>query len=45
MANGKSKLYHSARLLARMARAGLEVGAVHDGLGRGHTLLEVRRPR
>ena len=40
-----SKMYHSERLFALIARAGLEVVAVHDGLGRGHTLLEVRRPR
>ena len=44
MANGNSKMYHSERLFALIARAGLEVVAVHDGLGRGHTLLEVRRP-
>ena len=45
MANGNSKMYHSERLFALIARAGLEVVAVHDGLGRGHTLLEVRRTR
>ena len=45
MANGNSKMYHSERLFALIERAGLEVVAVHDGLGRGHTLLEVRRTR
>lgn len=41
MANGNSKMYHSDDLVSQIDRAGLEVIATHDGLGQGHTILEV----
>ena len=43
MANGNSKMYHSDELIKLVNRAGLHVVAVHDGIGQGHTILEVRK--
>ena len=43
MANGNSKMYHSDDLIRQVERAGLKVTAVHDGIGQGHTILEVKR--
>lgn len=43
MANGNSKMYHSDDMIKQIERAGLKVVAVHDGIGQGHTILEVRR--
>ncbi len=43
MANGNSKMYHSDDMAALIARAGLHVEAVHDGIGQGHTILEVKK--
>ncbi len=43
MANGNSKMYHSDDLIKQVNRAGLEVVAIHDGIGQGHTILEVKR--
>lgn len=40
MANGNSKMYHSDDMIRQIERAGLEVKAVHDGIGQGHTILE-----
>ena len=42
MANGNSKMYHSDDMESQIKRAGLEVIATHDGLGQGHTILEVK---
>lgn len=42
MANGNSKMYHSDDLVKQVNRAGLEVVAIHDGIGQGHTILEVK---
>ena len=39
MANGNSKMYHSDDLAALVAGAGMEVEAVHDGLGQGHSIM------
>ena len=43
MANGNSKMYHSDDLIKQVNRAGLQVVAVHDGIGQGHTILEVQK--
>lgn len=43
MANGNSKMYHSDDLIRQVHRAGLEVVATHDGIGQGHTILEVQK--
>ena len=43
MANGNSKMYHSDDLIRQVERAGLEVVHIHDYIGQGHTILEVRR--
>ena len=42
MANGNSKMYHSDDLIKQVVRAGLEVVKIHDGIGQGHTILEVK---
>ena len=42
MANGNSKMYHSDDLIKQVNRAGLEVVKIHDGIGQGHTILEVK---
>lgn len=42
MANGNSKMYHSDDMVKLVERAGLEVVATHDGIGQGHTILEVK---
>lgn len=43
MANGNSKMYHSDDLIRQVERAGLHVVATHDGIGQGHTILEVKK--
>ena len=43
MANGNSKMYHSDRLFALIEQAGLSIASVHDHLGQGHSLIEVRK--
>lgn len=45
MANGNSKMYHSDDMVRQVERAGLKVVAVHDGIGQGHTILEVALSR
>lgn len=45
MANGNSKMYHSDDLIKQVNRAGLEVVKIHDGIGQGHTILEVKLQR
>ena len=42
MANGNSKMYHSDDMVRQIHRAGLAVVATHDGIGQGHTILEVK---
>lgn len=42
MANGNSKMYHSDDFMQQIDRAGLQVVATHDGIGQGHTILEVK---
>lgn len=42
MANGNSKMYHSDDMIKQIDRAGLKVVAIHDGIGQGHTILEVK---
>lgn len=42
MANGNSKMYHSDDMVRQIERAGLRVVAMHDGLGQGHTVMEIR---
>ncbi len=42
MANGNSKMYHSDDLIKQVNRSGLKVVKIHDGIGQGHTILEVK---
>ena len=42
MANGNSKMYHSDDMIKQIERAGLKVVTTHDGIGQGHTILEVK---
>ena len=42
IANGNSKMYHSDDLKHLVREAGLEVTAIYDGLGQGHSILELR---
>ena len=42
MANGNSKMYHSDDMIKQIERAGLKVVETHDGIGQGHTILEVK---
>jgi ubiquinone/menaquinone biosynthesis C-methylase UbiE len=42
VANGNSKMYHSARILELLGQAGFEVEREVDGLGFGHTLVTAR---
>ncbi len=43
IANGNSKMYHSDDMIRQIERAGLKVTAIHDGIGQGHTILEVKK--
>lgn len=43
IANGNSKMYRSADLLAVIARAGLTVDTIHDNLGQGHSIIVCRK--
>ena len=42
MANGNSKMYHSDDMFKQIERAGLRVVNIHDEIGQGHTILEVK---
>ena len=42
MANGNSKMYHSDDMRKFIAQAGLEVEAIYDGLGQGHSIVVCR---
>ena len=39
LANGNSKIFHSADLSRRIEAAGLQIAKIHDNLGLGHSLL------
>ena len=39
MANGNSKIFHSADLLRCIESAGLAVAEISDGIGLGHSIL------
>ena len=41
IANGNSKMYHSDDMMRLVRKAGLEIEAIHDGLGQGHSILVV----
>ncbi len=43
IANGNSGFFKSSDLLSLVAECGFEVVSEHDGLGVGHTLLELRK--
>ncbi len=43
LANGNSKMYHSDDMLQYVRQAGLEVVAMHDHLGHGHSLMVCQR--
>lgn len=42
MANGNSKMYHSDDLIRLIGKAGLRVDKIHDNLGQGHSIIEVK---
>lgn len=39
LANGNSKMFHSEDLFACIEKAGLKIDNIHDGLGKGHSLI------
>ena len=41
MANGNSKMYHSDDMIRQIERAGLKVEAIYDGIGLGHSILQL----
>ena len=43
MANGNSKMYHSDDMRRLVEKAGLEIEAIHDGLGQGHSIMVCRQ--
>ena len=43
MANGNSKMYHSQDMERCIRAAGLEVDAIHDGLGFGHSIMKCKK--
>ena len=43
IANGNSKMYHSADMERLVSEAGLRIETIHDGLGQGHSILVVRK--
>lgn len=43
MANGNSKMYASDDMIKQIERAGLTVTEMYDGIGQGHTIVEVRK--
>ena len=42
MANGNSKMYHSDDMARLVDRAGLEIESICDGLGQGHSIMQLR---
>ncbi len=45
MANGNSKMYHSDDMNKLIEQAGLKVMAIYDGIGQGHTIMEVKNEK
>ena len=45
IANGNSKMYHSEDLMRIVEKAGLQVVKIHDDLGQGHSILEIKKLR
>ena len=45
IANGNSKMYHSEDLIRIVEKAGLQVVNIHDNLGQGHSILEIKKLR
>jgi hypothetical protein len=43
LANGNSKMYHSADMIRCVETAGLKVEKIHDGLGKGHSVLVCKK--
>ncbi|MDR1417107.1 MAG: SAM-dependent methyltransferase [Prevotellaceae bacterium] len=43
LANGNSKMYHSDDMIRCVEAAGLTVEKIHDGLGKGHSILVCRK--
>jgi hypothetical protein len=43
LANGNSKMYHSDDMIRCIEAAGLSVVNTHDGLGKGHSIVECRK--
>jgi hypothetical protein len=43
IANGNSKMYHSDDMKRLVATAGLEIEAIHDGLGLGHSIMVCKK--
>jgi hypothetical protein len=43
MANGNSKMYHSEDMIRCVEAAGLRVETIHDGLGKGHSILVCKK--
>ena len=43
IANGNSKMYHSDDLISIVKKAGMEIEAIHDHLGHGHSILVCRK--
>lgn len=42
IANGNSKMYRTEDLEECIAKAGLEIEEIYDGLGHGHSILKVK---
>ena len=42
LANGNSKMYHSADMQRCVEAAGLQVTSIHDGIGLGHSIMECK---
>ncbi len=42
LANGNSKMYHSADMQRCIEAAGLKVTTIHDGIGLGHSIMECK---
>jgi hypothetical protein len=43
LANGNSKMYHSDDMIRCVEVAGLTVETIHDGLGKGHSILVCKK--
>ncbi|MDR3188741.1 MAG: class I SAM-dependent methyltransferase [Prevotellaceae bacterium] len=45
LANGNSKMYHSGDMIRCVEAAGLTVEEIHDGLGKGHSILICKKKK